>query len=164
MGTSEQVQVLHSPEDQTADSYSEPPVLRHLYKVINSSHHNDPSCSLIDLKSNVYIVASFYPFGLRTLIFLQNTNKFLICIIFIINCFYFFICNFFRKLFAYSVARIPRFIGTKCGVKFNTTFSPAAYPSCSSISGVWRCSYSICFDIFIHFTVKIRKLCSSSCS
>ena len=26
------------------------------------------------------------------------------------------------------------------------------------------CSYSICFDIFIHFTVKIRKLCSSSCS
>ena len=30
MGTSERVQVLHSPEDQTADSYSEPPVLRHL--------------------------------------------------------------------------------------------------------------------------------------
>ena len=40
---------------------------------------------------------------------------------------------------AYAVIRIPLFIGIRCGVKLMSTGSPAAYPNCSSISGVWRC-------------------------
>ena len=61
------------------------------YQIIHGTHHNDPLCSRVNLEVYIHEVASFYPTGLRAYIFVKYTNKILFVIIFIINCFYFFI-------------------------------------------------------------------------
>ena len=68
---------------------------RTFYQVVNGSHHDDTVGSWIDLEIDVYIITSFYPFCLRAYILFQNTDEFLIFIIFILDCFDFFVGHIF---------------------------------------------------------------------
>lgn len=129
-GTSEPYLSPLSHQNRITGSCSVPPVLLHLYQIVKCAHHHDTSGSLVNLKINIYIITALYPFCLRADIFFQHTDKFFFAIIFIIDCLYFLIRRkaaicFFTSV-AYSVARIPRFIGTRCGVKLTTISLPAA--------------------------------------
>ena len=133
-----------------------------LYKIIHCSHHDDTFRSRIDLEINIYIVASFYAFCLRTHIFIQNTHKCLIFIIFVIDCLHFLIGNFFlkRSICSYQNTSV-HWDQMRCKVDQNFLSACISklilYLRSMSVS-----CHTVCFDIFIYFAVKIGNLGSSS--
>ena len=85
------------------------------YHIIDRTHHDYAFGARIQLKGYICEIAALYPAGFRRKSRLQNADKIFILIV---------LTPFFKE--AYAVTRMPRFIGTRCGVKLMVTGFPAA--------------------------------------
>ena len=63
------------------------------YEIVQCTHHNDASGTLVNDKVDVHVVAAFHPLGLGAAALIQYADKLLVCIIFIIDSLYLFICR-----------------------------------------------------------------------
>lgn len=55
------------------------------YEIVQCTHHNDASGTLVNDKVDVHVVAAFHPLGLGAAALIQYADKLLVCIIFIID-------------------------------------------------------------------------------
>ena len=95
------------------------------YHIIDRTHHDYTFGARIQLKGYICEIAALYPAGFRRKSRLQNADKIFILIVFIVDGLYFSVVASFTRD-AYAVTRMPRFIGTRCGVKLMVTGFPAA--------------------------------------